>query len=916
VEQILTTKFHIPSPRPQLVLRPRLIEKLNEGLFCKIILISAPAGFGKTTLVSEWLENLGKDDAASESLRNRIAWLSLDEDDNDLTRFLVYLITALQTIDTNLASESLSFIQSPQPPAVEIILTKLINEINAIPDKIILILDDYHVIESSPIDDAIAFLLEHLPPQMHLVIATRIDPQLPLARLRASCQLLELRAADLRFTLPETAEFLNQVMGLNLSEDDIAALETRTEGWIAGLQLAAISMKGQTDVSGFIKSFTGSHRFVLNYLVEEVLDLQSEEVQSFLLLTAVLRRLTGSLCNALTGQRNSQEILDKLEQSNLFLMPVNEQRGWYRYHPLFADLLYQRLCQTHGDRLPDLHLRASEWFEQNGYFDEAIEHALHGEHFNRLADLIEEHFDLIYQQGEHIKLRRWLAGLPVKLVFSRPQLCILHAWSLFSAGRPEAADKSIQAAEKKLDYYFDRAIEDLPAEEGQIPIMDNIKLRGRTAAIRAFLASYRGDIQNSLRYGRLALDVLPDDDLTWRCTAALALGDAYSNSGDTRSAYHTRLEALKTSKAAGDNYLILMSHLKVAANLRMQGKLQRVVEICGQNMRFAVEVGLENTILTGWLLAIWGETLAELNDLDGALDKALKGVSLTESGKDIAMIGWSYLCLIRVLFSRQEFSAAEELIQKMEGFSRETQIPPWISNQLSAWQVRIWLAQDKLEAALQWEDESGLTLEGKFEPLRELEYIALVRILITKGLFIETIDLLNRMLEDAEKNGRITRLIELHLLQALVLKSLGDASHANYSLDRALELAQIGGFFHIFIDEGPPMALLLNEALSQGIAPDFVRRLLSEFPVVESEASGQSVSLASKEKFIEPLSDREIEVLHHIAKGLTNQEIATRLYLSLNTVKVHTRNIYGKLLVNSRTQAIARARASGILPPN
>lgn len=910
---LLRTKLYIPPLRREQVPRPRLIERLDAGLRRKLTLVSAPAGFGKTTLVSEWVDHLRLDAAKESQIANRIAWLSLDESDNDPTRFLAYSIAALQTIEANIGKGALSALQSPQPPPTETILTALINEIAAIPDRIILALDDYHLIEAQPIHDALTFLLEHLPPQMHLVIATRDDPHLPLARLRARGQLTELRATDLRFTSSEAAEFLNQVMGLDLSADDIAALETRTEGWIAGLQLAAISLQGHKDATSLIESFTGSHRFVLDYLIEEVLEQQSESVQTFLLQTAVLDRLTGSLCDALTGQDNGRATLEMLEHANLFIIPLDEERRWYRYHHLFSDLLRQRLRQTQLEQATTLHHRASEWYEQNGFADEAIEHALRAEDFERAAHLIEEHVDAIWQRGEHTKLRRWLAGLPVELVFSKPHLCILHAWDLFTSGQQDAAERSLQTAEQALDPGADRAPETSPIERDQPPGSDRMKIQGRAAAIRAFLASYRGDVPGIIQYARQALEYLPEQDLTWRSTATIALGDAYSFNGDTVAAYRARLEAWEASKAAGNIYMILIASLKFAVTLRQQGQLQRVLEICQQQLQLANESGVSQTVVVGWLLAIWGEVLAELNDLDGAIHRAKNGAELTERGKDVMVIGWSNLCLMRVLFSRGDIAGADKIIQKMENIARESDMPPWITNLMAAWQARILLAQDKLDAASQWMQERGLDADGESTYLHEVEYIVLARILIAQGRLDEAARLLQRLLEATETGGRTCRAIEILMLQALAFQAGGDTARAMTTLERALILAEPVGFIRIFVDEGPPMARLLYEAATRGIAPDYARRLLAIFPVAEPEQTGPSKTQAPKPELIEPLSERELEVLELIAEGLTNPEIASRLFLSLNTVKVHTRNIYGKLGVHSRTQAVARARALGIL---
>jgi LuxR family maltose regulon positive regulatory protein len=946
---LLQTKLHIPSPRPELVARPRLIDRLNAGLgnslgFArKLTLASAPAGFGKTTLVSEWVQALGR-----ATVPIAIAWLSLDESDNDPTRFLTYLIaalqTALQTSETEIGQGALSALQSTQPPPAEGILTTLINEIAAISDQIVFVLDDYHLIDAQPIHDALAFLLRRLPSRLHLVISTREDPPLPLARLRARGQLTELRATDLRFTSSEAAAFLNQAMGLDLSAEDVAALERRTEGWIAGLQLAAISMQGRKDVAGFIQSFTGSHHYVLDYLVEEVLEQQSESVQAFLLQTSILDRLTGPLCDtvcfgtaetpsssegtALTDQGDGQATLEMLERANLFVIPLDEERRWYRYHHLFADLLRQRLWQSPppflssptGGPIAELQRRASVWYEENGFIDEAIEHTLRAEDFERAATLIEENVDAIWQRGEHIKSRRWLARLPLELVFAKPHLCVLHAWDLFAGGQQDAAEQSLQAAERALDASADHTTETSSMERDQLPGSKEMQIQGRAAAIRAFLAFYRGDVQAIQKYSRQALEYLPKQDLTWRSAATVALGDAYSFVGDMPAAYRVRLEALEASKAAGNTYMTLIASMKLAVTMRQRGRLDHVIEICQQQMQLASKSGLSQTAVAGGLLAVWGEILAESNDLDGAIHQAKKGTELTERGGDVAMLGWSYLCLTRVLFTRGDMSGAEAVIQRVENTAREHDLPPWIVSLMATWQARIWLAQDMLDAASRWVAERELDTDGDPTSMNEKEYMVLARILIAQGRLDEATTLLQRLLEATETGGRTSRVIEVLLLQALAFQAGGNTDQAITALGRAFTLAEPGGYIRVFADEGPPMARLLYEALTRGIAPDYVRRLLAAFPLAQPEPAADSEQATpletqgSKSDLIEPLSEREAEVLELVAEGLTNQEIASRLFLSQHTIKAHTRNIYGKLGVHNRTEAVARCRALGILP--
>jgi LuxR family maltose regulon positive regulatory protein len=913
---LLATKLYIPPFRPNLVPRPRLIERLDEGRRSarKLTLLSAPAGYGKTTLLSEWLQSIG-----AETPPTAVAWLSLDEGDNDLSRFLSYTIAALGTVEPGLAEGVLSALQSPQPPPAEEILIALINEIATLPGPILLILDDYHLVDTGSVHDALGFLLRHLPPTLHLVIATRDDPPLRLSRFRARGQMIELRAVDLRFTVSEAAEFLNQMMGLGLEEGDVDLLARRTEGWIAGLQLAAISMQGRGDSAGFIASFSGSHRYVLDYLIEEVLEQQPAGIQAFLLHTAVLERLTASLCDAVrfgasgppTEEDGAQAILERLENANLFIVPLDEERRWYRYHHLFADLLRRRLPQVEPEGLSRLRHRASLWYEGNGFIDEAIGQALHAGDFERAAGLIEDHVDAQWQRGEPAKTRHWLAQLPTELVLSSPHLCILNAWDLFLSGRQDAAERYLRAAEGALAM--------APDPETGFPAPDRDRqpganrIGGRVAAVRAFLAFHQGDVPAIDRYARRALELLPAEDLTWRSTAAVALGDAYSFMGQIQKAYRARSDALEASKAAGNLYMILIAGMKLAVAMRQLGQLEETIQLCRQQFRLADDGGLSQAAVAGWILAIWGEVLAELGDLDAAKERGIRGVELVEQGKDVAMIGWSYHCLIRILFSRGELAAAEEVIRKMAIVVPASRVPPWIANLLAAWQARIWLARGEGELVSQWVGDRGLVVDGDVPFLRETEHIVLTRILLAQDRLDEATPLMGRLLAATEAGSRTSRSIELLILQALALQSTGRTAQAIAVLERVLSLAEPGGFVRIFVDEGPPVAGLLVQALSQGIRPAYIRRLLAAFPDAGPDQTGPSESVASDSVLIEPLSAREIEILQLIADGLTNPEIAAKLFLSPNTVKVHARNIYGKLGVHNRAEAVVRAIALGIL---
>lgn len=930
-QKVLQTKLYIPSLRPNLVPRPRLTARLNQGLRLghKLTLLSAPAGFGKTTLLSDWvhhprsqreaLPGAGQEDTPpgpGRPIADRTAWISLDEDDNDLARFLAYLVAALRTLLPGIGEGIRAMLQSPQQPPIEALLTPLLNELSAAPIDFLLVLDDYHLIGAREIDRALAYLLQHLPPQMHLVIATREDPQLPLSRLRASAQLSELRAADLRFDSSEAAVFLNEVMGLNLSNADIAALERRTEGWIAGLQLAALSIPQHKDAAAFITSFTGSHRYILDYLIEEVLEQQSQTIQNFLLVTAILDRFTGPLCDAMTGREDGQAILHRLERANLFIIALDNEGHWYRYHHLFGDLLRLRLRQTRQDQIPTLHGKASRWYEQNGYAGEAIEHALRAEDFERAAQLVAEVSEVVWQRGEYAKLRRWVQNMPLELVYSRPQLCIFHAEGLFLSGQQEAAEQALQAAEERLVPAGQVMVSAASPGRNQLSRSERMQLLGRVAATRAFFAFYRGDVPAIIRYSRRALEYLPQQDVAWRSSAANAVGDAHVISGNLIAAEEVEREALEKSRAAGNIFLTLITGAKLAITFRQRGRLQLAIETCRQQLQLAGDRGLSQTAVAGWLLAVWGEALAELDDLEQALHLARQGVELTSRarhGGDVAMLGWSFLCLARVLFSGGDMDAALETCGRIESMAFESDFPPWITGMTAAWQARIWLAKDEVEAASQWAEQRGLDAPGALLVADEIgffslfDHLILARTLLAQDRTTEAEELLAQLLKIAEMGGQTARVIETLILQALTHHAAGDVVRAMEAFHAALTLAEPCGFIRIFVDEGPPVAQLLRQSAALGLDSGYAGRLLAAFPVGEAPQTAPAA-------LIEPLSERETEILQLISKGLTNQEIANRLFLALNTVKSHTRSIYGKLDVHNRTQAVARARTLGILP--
>ncbi len=837
----------------------------------------------------------------------RVAWLSLDEGDNDPARFLAYFVAALQTVEADIGEASLAMLRSSQPPYIEAILTTLINEIAVAPDGFAPVLDDYYVIEAQPIHDALAFLLDHLPPQMHLVIASRSDPPLPLSRLRGRGQLTELRTADLRFTPDEAAALLNEVMGLDLSAEDVAALEARTEGWIVGLQMAALSMqgRGKEHIAGFIAAFTGSHRYILDYLTDEVLLQQPESVQTFLLQTAILDRLTGSLCDAVTGQGNGsaeltpggQEMLEQLDAANLFIVPLDDERQWYRYHHLFADLLRKRLSTTQPDLLSALHRQASEWYEKSGLIADAVSHALAAGDVERVARLVEENALAMIYHGELTTAAGWLEALPDEVVRSHPWLRVSHAWALVYAGQLDGVEPGLQDAETALDR-FDNA----QRAEGK-------HIAGHIAAIRAYVAALRGDMLGSAELAREALEQLPEEDLAVRGLSAGLLGTVLRWSGDLVAAAQACAEAIAISQAAGDSHVVVDALYDLAALQFVQGQLHKTVATCQDALLLAdeyVRQGGRRLPIAGSGYYLIGQVLCEWNDLEATLRHAREGLELCEQWGWPEGLAFGYRRLARALQAIGDADDALDAIHKAR--QAASGLSPWFGAHMAAHQARLWLAQGNLTAASRWAQESGLSVDDELSFRDVSEYSVLARVLIAQGRLDEALGLLARLLKMTEAAGAMLVVIQVLVLQAMALQVQGEVDQALTALERALSLAKPEGYVRTFIDEGAPMAALLRTAASRGMVLDYVGKLLAAF----EEAASPSLPRPSP-LLIEPLSERELEVLRLLAAGLSNREIAEELFLALGTVKKHINNIYGKLNVYKRTEAVARARELSLL---
>ncbi len=898
---LLNTKLYMPSPRPGLVVRPRLIERLDEGLHLgrKLTLVSAPAGFGKTTLVSAWAASSGRP----------VAWLSLDEGDNDPARFLAYLAAALRTVDVETGENA--FADASTPAAAEASLTALINQVAAAPEPLILVLDDYHLVIAQPVHDALTFLLDHLPDNLHLVIATRADPPLPVARLRGRGQLTELRLVDLRFTPDEAQEFLGRVMGLALSADNVEALSFRTEGWVAGLQMAALSLQGQDDVSKFVAAFTGSNRYILDYLLEEVLRREPEYVQAFLLQTSMLDRLCGPLCDAVrfdeaqspVSNLQSQSVLEHLESSNLFIFPLDNERRWYRYHRLFADLLRQRLHQKHPDRVPGLHHRASEWLERNGLTAEAIDHALAAEDLDRAADLIEQNAEATLMRGEVATFLRWIGALPDDLVRARPTLCVLYAWMLLWQSQ------SLKVIESLLQ----------DIEEG------DERVSGRVTALRGLMAGLRGQTGPAIELSRRALEQLPEEEQFIRMFATWILRTAQLVSGEGVVDDHALDEVFSMSQGAGNVMLSVMITCNRAELLMRQGRPREAAAAYQRAVDLATDAQGRRMPIAGQALIGLGELSREWGDLDAAERYLLEGIELTEQWTEVGPLD-AYICLARVRWAQGDMDSAWDALWKAQELAVKFDLTDLDDLSVAMFQAWMWVAQGDLEPARRWAEERDLfkyidtPLQEEARDsydlrMRKYELLVLARLLIAQERPGEALKLLESLVPVAEWRGRPGMLVEIYVLQALAYQAQGDPDRAMDALEYALSLAEPKGYVGTFAGEGEPMARLMREAAKRGIArniaPEYVGELLTALGVEERKAPAAPLPPLPS-ALAEPLSARELEVLRLLNTHLSSTEIAERLCISANTVRFHIKNVYGKLGVHSRSDAVQRARELGL----
>ncbi len=912
---LLSTKLYIPPARENAIARPHLIEKLLSGVDRpgSFTLLSGPAGFGKTTLLSEFVTRL----------QRPAVWVSLDEGDDDPVRFWTYLVAACQSILEDVGESALGLLSTSQPLPDDTVPTLLINDLTTQDRSIVLVLDDYHEIQNPSIHASLLFLLEHLPHILHIVVSTRTDPPWPLARFRARNQLIEIRAQDLRFTLEEAAEFLNRTMGLNLSVEDVAALEERTEGWAAGLQLAALSMQGRSDIAAFVKAFTGSHLYVAEYLVEEVLQRQPDDVRTFLLQTSILKRMNAGLCEAVTDCQDGQSILQSLHHANIFVVSLDNEGKWFRYHHLFADLLRSRLPQAlPAEAISALHRRASVWHEHNGFAIEAVNHALAAKDFERVADLVKHAAHTLIFTGRVNVLRDWLEALPETSFHAHPHLTFYLFWIDILQSKADLSERAIREKENLL-----KALPSSP---------ENDRLRGELMAVECRAIALSGRTSEGIRLAQEALAYLPPDDLASRARANSALAIAHDLEGRAEEAEPAYQECFAQAIAAGDYRLAAHTMMAKALIQCHYGRLheaartfQTIIDM-GDRADIApadkagaapAKNGKANKVFfpAGQGYIGRGCIHLEWNELKTAENHLKQGMELCRRGG-----------LDGIFIGRMQMSRLRQAKGDLEGALEEIQLPKQAFQRVDDFnvatrQIQIGLAKGDVDGAWRWAAPLAQMLSSDPAavrlPLLFLEIIEAIiaRVYLAQGKTEKAQGLLDRLQATAEPGKRLGRLIEVHLLRALAYqkqKRRGLTPEAIESIEQALELGGPEGYVTLFLEEGPALIPLLNAVVDRQAAPDrvkkYARKLLDAFGGIGKPAALRPAGEAAG--LVEQLTPREMEVLELIAAGDSNQTIADKLFITVRTVKKHTSNIYGKLSASSRTQAVARARELGLLP--
>ena len=908
---LLATKLHVPRPRPDLVPRPQLAERLDEGLARGLMLVCAPAGYGKTVLLADWVRRS----------RQPVAWLALDVGDNDPARFWRHIVAALEQVRPGLAGRVGPLLGPPAPSSYEGLATALINELAAGPDagQALLVLDDYHLIDSGAVHSSLGFLLEHRPPGLHLVLASRSDPPLALARLRGRGQLAELRAAELRFTADEAAALLRQgtaVSGVTLPETAVAALAARTEGWAAGLQLAALSLRGQPDAAAFVAAFTGSHRYVLDYLAEEVLEQQDEQVRAFLLETSVLDRLSGPLCDAITGREGSQALLEEAERSGLFLIPLDEVRGWWRYHHLFADLLRARLQAEQPSEVARLHRNAAAWYDDHKMADDAIRHALAAGEMAWAARLIEQHFDeVFYLRGEGVTVQLWLSALPGDLVRTRPRLLLAQALLAFYSGRLETEEPLLDAAEQAYEGATEEPFEPTVGRAGSMLV----NVPALIAIRRGFLAQLRGDAEDTAAFASRALAESREGEWLLSSTARRSLAVAEWLRGRLAEAERAFAASIAGWQAVGQPTLTAWHRYQLARVQQALGHLDAATHTYEQALRVTAVPGRPPAPAVGLVYVGLAEVAYQRNELDSALRYVTEGIALERQ----FLYGTSPVAgLVTLAWIRQATGDPAGALEAIGEAGHASPSTAGVLNPFPAQRARLLLAQGDMAAAARWTHETGLRAEDEPRYPREPGYLVLARVLLAQQRPAEALALLDRLHAAAVAQDRVGSVIEAGALRALALAACGQDADAVNVLADVLTLACPQGYVRVFADEGPPMAALLTRLIAAqraghatGVPLGCLARLQRAFDVGPARPGPRSgTAPVAVPGLVDQLTSRELEVLTMLAAGKSNQAIAGQLVVTLDTVKKHVSHVLGKLGAANRTEAVTRARELGLIP--
>lgn len=893
---LLQTKLYVPATRPDLVVRPHLLARLNQGMHdpTRVILVSAPAGFGKTTLVSAWLAQLDR----QATLAPHVGWLSLGEDDNDPVQFLHYVVAALQTAMPDVGRHTLAVAQSSPPPPLDKLTITLLNELATLSHPILLVLDDYHALTTLAIHETVNFLIDHMPPMLRLVIVTREDPPLALSRLRVRQQLTEIRAADLRFTEDEAREFLNQVMALELTPGDVATLEACTEGWIAGLQLAALSLRSTTDRAGFIQTFAGSHRFLTDYLVDEVLSRQPAGIQTFLQRTSILERFCADVCDALLAHEESREILRQLEQTNLFLISLDNQRHWYRYHHLFAEFLRARLYEHEPDFVPDLYHRAIDWFEQNDLPREALHYALKARDYERAADLIEVLAPEVLVQDHHMLIVQWADALPPALVQQRAYLCAYLGWAWSITGEMETASTWLDRAETLSTQ--------LDPDQARV-------IQGHVATHRAYIVMLRGKHTHGIPLAHRALELLPAHETALRTRAMTSLGTAYIYAGQLQEAKQTSQQAIDIAQSLGSLPLAMFGYSALGSAFKDGGDLEQARNVYQQLLDLSEDLtGSPDGPLTGYAYIELGVIWREQHELDQAIEQLNKGVRLCREWQQGEALAVGLLECVETHRLRGEYAQAEAFLAEVRTLAAA--MSPWAIQLVDAFAARVALSQGDMATVAHWAAHSGLEKATDHAAACDTGYArisecpALIRLYLATGRAKQALDITDYLCQRERVSGRMRRWLIFLILHAAALDTLGEHERALRALTEAVEHAAPHNNARPFVDH----ARTLLPYLRRLPPTPFRDRLLSLMDVTETDTPAPAASPAET-GLLDPLNEREIQVLRLMAAGMSNREIASELFLSVNTIRWYASQLYSKLNVSRRGEAVARARELNLL---